>query len=494
MATAEPAAEQNEGGAIDALWSLLSSLRLALVLILLLAAATLAGTLLVQAPPYVVQNPAVFPQWLETLRPKYGIFTSVFGMLGLFNVFSSPLFATLLGVLGLNVIICTLDRWPRLWRTYAHPPVEVSEGYFDQAKLSADLTASSTDLQAAASQVESALRSHGYRVRSSQAEDSVSLYADRFAWSRFGTFFNHAGLVLVLLGAVMGGMLGFRDNSFVLPEGTTMPVGHGTDLALYLDSFAEESYPTGQPKDYWSEVILFNGDTEVARKTIRVNDPLVYKLDPLGFNEVRFHQSFFGNAIDLEIEDESGNAIYNGSVPLAYTSDSFGGRPLGELDLYHQGFIVQVIGRIAGQVDPVVEPGETLVLIYNSNTGKAVDMGKLTMREPKKLGGLNITFKRERQFSGFQVVSDPGTRVVWLACAFIVLGIISVFYFPARRLRVRCVREGNRMRIRMGGSTERYVSYEEEFRKLTNAVQSKLGARAAAPSTVAGGPAGRKGG
>lgn len=493
MATAEPTTEQNEAGAIEALWSLLTSIRLALVLILLLAAASLAGTLLVQAPSYVVQNPTIYPQWLETVRPKYGPVTNILSMLGLFNVFSSPLFAALVGVLSLNIIICTLDRWPRLWRTFTHTTIEVSEGYFDQAKLSADLRATGASVEATAGQVEKTLRGHGYRVRSSQGEGGVTLYADRFAWSRFGTFLNHAGLVLVLVGAVVGGILGFRNNSFVIPEGSTQPVGYGTNLSLYLDSFAEESYPDGRPKDYWSEVILFDGDREVARKTIRVNDPLSYKLDTLGFNEIRFHQSFFGIATDLEIDDESGKPLFDGSVPLAYSSDNFGGRPLGELDLYHQGYTVQVVGRIAGQVDPIVEPGEAMVLVYNSSTGKVLDMAKIGLREPKKVGGLNITFKRERQFTGLQVVSDPGNRIVWLASTLMVLGIISVFYFPPRRLRVRCANEGNAVRIRMAGSAERFVSYEEEFRRLTNAVQSKLGAKTATPvgaSRLAGGKRG----
>ncbi len=412
----EPAAPEGkseyEGNTIDMLWSLLASIRLALILILVLAALSLVGTILVQAPSFVTQNPAIFDQWLETVRPRYGLWTNLFALLGLFDVFHSPLFAVLLGLLALNVIICSLDRWPRLWRAFVHPVIEVNETYFDQARLSAEMDVPSAGPQETISRAAEALQGKGYRVRPAIAVAGAGLYADRFAWSRFGTFLNHAGIVLVMLGAVIGGMLGFRNSSFVVPEGSTQPVGYGTGLAVYVDAFAEESYPDGRPKDYWSEAILFDRDREVARKTIRVNDPLTYKRDPIGFTEVRFHQSFFGNAVDMEVTDESGRAVFAGSVPLAYRSESFGGRPLGEVSLFHQGMVLQTIGRAAARTDSMIEPGEVLVLLFDANSGRALEMGKLTMRQPKKLGPFNVTFKRERQFTGLQVVYDPGNRIV----------------------------------------------------------------------------------
>jgi cytochrome c biogenesis protein len=477
----------SEPGVIEALWDLLSSLRMALSLILLLAGVTLAGTLLVQAPSYATQSNTVFQQWLETVRPKYGLWTQVLGMSGLLNVFRSPLFALLLGLLSLNVIICTLDRWARIWRVYSRPVVPVEAAYFDNAKLNSTFRLKEKEPSAAAGRLVTALRRRGYRVRTSPGDGIVSLYGDRYAWSRFGTFFNHAGIVLIFVGGVVGGILGFRVPGFVIPEGSTKAVGYGTNLSVYVDSFGEESYQDGRPKDYWSDVILFDGDQEVVRRTIRVNDPLAYKLDPLGLREVRFHQASFGNAVSLSIVDDAGRPVFDDTVALAYNDADFGDRPVGYLNLYHQGVVLEIVGRVAGVIDPNLDAGDILVR-SNQVMGEVMrptDMAKLSMRQPRKIGNLTVTFNRERQFTGLQVVYDPGNRIVWLACIFIVAGIMAVFYFPVQRLRALCLSDSTGVTVRMAGISERAMGFEEAFRRLTNNLISDLGAETTTESKPA---------
>src|SRR3989304_5851800 len=62
---ARPSGRLWEQDVLGHVWRFFTSVRLALVLILILAAAVLAGTLLDQAPPSVIADPAGYDQWLE---------------------------------------------------------------------------------------------------------------------------------------------------------------------------------------------------------------------------------------------------------------------------------------------------------------------------------------------------------------------------------------------------------------------------------------------
>src|SRR5450756_775066 len=75
--------------ALDRLWHLLTSMKLALLLILGFAALTLVGTLLMQMPAGVAEDPQARASWLAEARPRYGGWTDVMDRLQLFTIFTS---------------------------------------------------------------------------------------------------------------------------------------------------------------------------------------------------------------------------------------------------------------------------------------------------------------------------------------------------------------------------------------------------------------------
>ncbi len=122
-------------------------------------------------------------------------------------------------------------------------------------------------------------------------------------------------------------MPGFVITSFIVPEGSVREVGYGTNLSLRLNSFVDEYYPDGVPKDYRSQVVLYEGGREVKQDTIQVNHPMSYA-------GIRFYQSFFGPAAKIQVKSASGEVIYGDSVALSEDIDSMNlQRPAGSLDL-----------------------------------------------------------------------------------------------------------------------------------------------------------------
>src|SRR5512135_2688018 len=74
---------------LEKLWNTLTSMRFALILMLLMAAVAVIGALVVQAPSGVLGDPAAKADWLDQIRPKYGGWTNIMDALSLFAVFNS---------------------------------------------------------------------------------------------------------------------------------------------------------------------------------------------------------------------------------------------------------------------------------------------------------------------------------------------------------------------------------------------------------------------
>ena len=96
---------------------LLTSVRFAMALVLVLAAVVLVGTVISQAPPSVVADQPAYGRWLERARGRYGGWTDLLDRLQLFYVFHSVMFRALLGVLVASIVACTQGRWHGIWNT-----------------------------------------------------------------------------------------------------------------------------------------------------------------------------------------------------------------------------------------------------------------------------------------------------------------------------------------------------------------------------------------
>src|SRR5688500_5468358 len=105
-----------------------------MLLIGVIAAGVLAGTLIMQAPGSVAGNPDAYAGWLAQPKGKYGEpWATLFGALDLYRVFSSLWFRSLLAVLTLSVVVCTVNRMPGIVASVTRPVVKVPERLFERA-------------------------------------------------------------------------------------------------------------------------------------------------------------------------------------------------------------------------------------------------------------------------------------------------------------------------------------------------------------------------
>ncbi|HSO29060.1 MAG TPA: cytochrome c biogenesis protein ResB [Candidatus Sulfomarinibacteraceae bacterium] len=411
-------------GIFEAIWDLLTSMRFSLVVLLAMAVLGVVGAMVIQEPAGVANDPAAKADWLAGVRPRYGGWTDIMDRLQLFSVFGSYWFRGLTAFLTISLIACMIQRAPGLWRTATKPRVTVGDGFFAHARERDSIVVRGDvdDLTARAAGV---FRKHHYRVLV-EDDGAVNFFADRFRFAPFGSLFGHLSIVLILAGAIVGSLMGFRDNAFVIAEGSTIPVPSGDGLSVKLVSFEDAYYTdTGAPADYASDLIVYKDGAQVARHTARVNDPM-------RLGDLSFYQSFYGPAAIMSVTDADGTTLFSEGVPLAWkTNDD--NRSVGSFTVPSKDLTVWVVATYGGG-DPLVKPGQIRLETYRASTGDPIGQQTIDQGVPTAVSGVTFTFDREIQFTGLSVARDPGTILVWIGSFLLIAGFTIGFSFPHRRV------------------------------------------------------------
>jgi len=475
---------------LEKLWHTVTSMRFAIIVLLIFAGLGVLGALIIQAPPGVVDDVSAKANWIDSIRPKilpgvellqgiplagalvptirYGEVAGAFDALQLFTVFSSVWFKVIVVLLTTSLVACTVQRIPGLWKVSMHPHVDVGPAFFEHAPQHETATT-----RRSATEVESTLREvfkkHHYRFVS--VDDGVThVYGDKHRFTGFASLIAHMSLVLILVGVMIGALFGFRDGQFMLAEGETAAVPTLADTTVKLEAFRDSYYvESGAPADYASDLVVFKDGQEVQRQTVRVNDPL-------RIGDISFYQSFYGPAAQMIVADASGKELVAQGVPLAWSTDD-GARKVGTFVIPSAGLTAWVVGT-AGSGDPLVKPGQMRIELYKSSgEGTPVAQATIDQGKPTEVNGLTFTFQRETQFTGLSVAKDPGVMVVWLGCLLLMAGFVVVFMLPHRRLWARIVPEaGGRTTVALASAGRKDVTQGTEFADLVVDVRAALAA------------------
>src|SRR3990172_5935227 len=293
---------------LEALWRFFTNTKVAVVIIFLTLVGSFIGAIFIQAPGWALESPLSYASWLDRARARYGGLTDFFSAVGLFNAYNSIWFRGLCSLLIINTIACTINRIPGIWRSVFHSKPVMGDNFYQSSTNRASVPG-----PLPVDKVVQALRKERYQVSQTEEGNATYLYADRHGWAKLGTILTHLSIVLFLVGAITGALFGFSDDEVIIGEGSSYTMGRGYNFQVQLNDFAEEWYLEGMPKDYRSDLSVLEGGQEVERKTIRVNDPLVYK-------GVKFSQSFYGVAPALEVKDSRGRSLYSDILPLGPSS------------------------------------------------------------------------------------------------------------------------------------------------------------------------------
>ncbi len=461
------------GGAV---WRTLTSVRFAVLQIIALAVAGLIGTLVRQIPAFALRDPQAYASEMAEMHRRYDSLSvlgvvigpgmvDLFERLGFFRVFSAPWFVGLLVLLVVSIVVCTLDRTPRLWWAIRRVSVEQPSAFFD---LRLPERARFEGTAFSEGELAAVLRQRRFRTRRATAPDGSAtwVYGDRNQYMKMATLLTHLGLILFLAGGAVTAAMGFETVLFV-GEGQTapvQPVGTPHNLLVKNLGFQAPVRPDGSFADFRTDLAVYRDGAEVARKTIRVNDPL--EMD--GFV---FHQNAFGPTADLEVRDAEGRLAWTGPVLLA---EEFAGLPQGFLTIPGSG-----VGLLLHlQRDASGTPLLALLGIGGAagdGSSRVLFRGRLDVggtSDPADTAGYSITWIRPGFFTGMVVKNDPGAPVIWTAFVCLMAGLALSFYFPRRRVWARFTEHEG---VQVAMLADRYVDADREFRSLLDALARRTG-------------------
>jgi cytochrome c biogenesis protein len=422
-----------------------------------------------QMPGFAFRTPADYGTQMGLIHDRYDAslgpdLVGFLERLGIFHLFTTGWFSGALVLLAISIVICTLDRTPRLWRQSADIRVVQPEPFFDPLLPERAALDGVT-----AADVRSILRRRGFSVRQAEVDGTVYLYGDRHRWVKMATLLTHLGLIGFLTAAAVTSLFGF-ESGILLATGESQPIAAiGTPGLLVVKSFGFEAprRPDGSFADFTTDLAVYQDGRELARKVIRVNDPLTVA----GYT---FHQNGFRPAPDLVIRDAQGAPLWVGPYAL---QDSVAGSPHG---------ILSVPGRDVGlEMLLTKAPDGTAGILFlpNRPTGAqnadgTPEIGTLTpfFVAIGATGGSRDTdfYVEVRGVQGATVLiakRDPGANIVWLSFALLILGIGITFYFPRRRVWARRTADGA---LALVARSDRYVDVGREFGRL---LEDLVGAR-----------------
>ncbi|WP_347401220.1 cytochrome c biogenesis protein ResB [Microbacterium esteraromaticum] len=270
-------------------WRQLTSMRVALILLLALAIAAIPGSIFPQRgadPNGVVQyrqnNPELFP---------------ILDGLSLFDVYSSPWFSAIYLLLFISLIGCVLPRikhHAKALRTQPpRTPARLSR-LDDHRSVQRETADPEAEAPVAIDVAEKQLKSLGYRVARYDRGNTWSVSAERGYWRETGNLIFHIALVGVLITVGIGSGYAYTGQKVVI-EGSSYvntlidynSIDRGrlvaddafNPYAITLDSFDVTYEDFGQPGagqagNFAANVSVQHTDGSTSDGKIQVNHPL----------------------------------------------------------------------------------------------------------------------------------------------------------------------------------------------------------------------------
>ncbi len=435
-------------------WRQLTSMRTALILLLLLAVAAIPGSLF----PQRSQNPIQVKQFFAE-NPETAIWLD---RLSLFNVFSSPWFSAIYLLLFISLIGCVLPRSiEHLKAIGAKPPL--TPKYLDRMEFYTEIKKIDLD------RVEKFLRKKHFRIR----RDENSISAEKGYARETGNLLFHLSLVLILLAVGVGSLLGSRGDAIVNVGDRFINTPTSYDILSFGKYQAEDSLPpfsltvtdfkaeydpvTNAAIDYELTVLTANpaGSKEI-KKIIKVNQPLAY-------GSTKIYLQANGYSPIVIVRDKSGKIIFDGPTPFLPQDanlSSIGAIKIPDMDpqIGFVGSFLPTADRdpIRGGFSsyPEVLDPRLLVSIWKGdlglNTGipqsvyridtskmERIGLKALVLNESYDFGEGSITFTGWKSWVNLQIVNDPGKGFALAGAILAILGLLISLFTRQRRIWVK---------------------------------------------------------
>ena len=441
----------------------LSSVKLAIALLIILAVASIVGTLIPQG------------RTAEEYAVRYGGLSSAFIRLQLTAVYHSLWYLALLGLFALNLLVCTLTRLSPKVRRARRPHLAADPKSLAAARIK-DRFKRTGPLADAQADVQSGLKRAGYRVRSSVEGGRACLLGRKRTAGLFGSDIVHAGLLVIIAGGIASGLGGFK-TSIPLKEGEVAAVPKA-GFEVRLDEFATEYYPDGAVKDWKSTVTVLEGGKPVLTEIVDVNHPLAHK----GFNLYQMDYGSDWESVTLEVwAKKKSDPAFLRKFNLKPGDKAALGDPEGT-EVFVRRFLPDFVLGEANQPETrSLQPNNPAALVEGYRGGAKAFDGWIFAQYPDfaqmhGAEGADLVFELKGytagEYSVLEAAKDPGVPLVWLGSILLMAGLAVAFYWPTWEVRAVLEEAGGKTDVVLGGQAAKSRDrFEKEFAALVAALR-----------------------
>lgn len=463
-------------------WTQLTTMRTAMVLLMLLAVAAVPGSLF----PQRNQDPQRVAQYIA----EHEVAGPILDKLQLFDVFTSVWFSAIYLLLFVSLIGCVIPRARQHARATVRPPAR-TPARLNRMPVNGviELEADQGGSEEIAQSLRTILRKRRYRTAIEERDGQLSIAAERGYLREWGNLTFHVSLIGVLVAVALGGLFGYNGQRIIVQgEGFTNTliaydqISPGQrfkaeklqpfqlklkDFKIQFDRQERADGKYGQPIDYEANLeVRRSPDAEWTSEKLKVNEPLrvagtdIYLLGN-------------GYAPMITVTDGEGNVAFSGPVVAQPQDPSYMSLVVLKVpdakpsQLGFQGFFLPttVVGDdgVSYSGDPeALAPSLNLDSYYGDlglETGAPQNVyvlktDKMTQLNSRKLDaggivlGLNpqnreyelpegkgtIRFDGLKRFIGIEIHHDPGKPWLLGFSMLAVAGLLASLFIPRRRV------------------------------------------------------------
>jgi cytochrome c biogenesis protein len=410
----------------EQIWQFFASAKLAVTTLVLLALSSVLGTLLLQNGPeqeYIRRYGSAGYQLIKTLN--------------LNDMYHAWWFLGLIMLLCINLIVCSFERLSSTWKIIFPKKISFNPEQFRKSKNLESFSFSKTS-DTFTDDIEKLLTGKIGPVTKKEDGNTSILYAEKGRWTRLGAYIVHISILLLLIGALIGAVFGFKgwmqlnegENSdmAMLYSGNTQVK---LDFAVQCNDFEVKFYDTGRPEEFRSNLTILEDGKEILTKDIKVNHPLQYK----GIN---IFQSSYGTAspgkATFELIRQSDGSSMTQTLEIGQ-----------EITLSDEATLFKLEGFIPHFDFNGNDLGNAFVGMITEANGDKYRIGlplRFSSFDKMRKGSFSIIIKdfEQRYYTGLQITKDPGVWYVYAGFLIMIIGCWISFFMSHQRYYIEIVR------------------------------------------------------
>ena len=375
--------------------SFISSLKVAIFLLILIAIYIVIGTML---PQHGTQ---------ELYEQRYPTISSIIITLHLDKAYSSPIFLVLISLFVINLISCTIlslkGQFHVVKKSYFPTFVEKDENKIENVGEQEFLQL---------------VKNKSFHI---VKDDAGGYKGGKYRFGSLGAMVTHIGILIIFIGAVVSNMSAHEDMVSLLPGNTEFFPEYG--LQVSLDDFYMTFDENNAITQYYSDLSITKEDGTIVKEKIWVNNPL-------HINNLGFYQANFGWTSNLVVRDiNTDEIIVEG---LLRNQKSYFHQPHHlniSLFAYFPDMIIDHEQMPYSKSNKEVNPFYAVVLYQ---FGNPVGSYILSPGQEVIFEDIAISFTHSVAYTGLVVRNDPSYPVVLTGFIILLLGMFISFYLYPR--------------------------------------------------------------